>query len=158
MVRWWNHDCTMMKKRCYIQFSPSYYRAIAISPSYHREFIIVPSCFYNCTIVPSRFHHRTNVHRGYILNKMSRLYKRNTVNKVYIIMVFYLQFHLHEIIQPVFAFNWIFIAYNLVAVLMIVGAIALLVRPMTVVPEVPGSILGNTAWIFQRYFQCFPPT
>ena len=32
------------------------------------------------------------------------------------------------------------------------GAIAQLVRPLTVTPEVPGSILGNTLWIFQRYF------
>ena len=38
------------------------------------------------------------------------------------------------------------------------GAIAQLVRPVTVTPEVPGSILGKTLRIFQRHFQCFPLT
>ena len=38
------------------------------------------------------------------------------------------------------------------------GAIAQLVRLLTVTPEVPGSILDNTLGIFQRHFQCFPPT
>jgi hypothetical protein len=37
------------------------------------------------------------------------------------------------------------------------GTIAQLVRPLAVTPEVPGSILGYTLWIFQRHFQCFPP-
>ena len=38
------------------------------------------------------------------------------------------------------------------------GAIAQLVRPLTVTPEAPGSILGKTLGIFQRHFQCFSPT
>jgi hypothetical protein len=37
------------------------------------------------------------------------------------------------------------------------GAIAQLVRPLTVTPDVPGSIMGNTLGIFQKHFQCFPP-
>jgi hypothetical protein len=32
-----------------------------------------------------------------------------------------------------------------------------MVRPLNVTPEVPGSILGNTFWIFSENFQCFPP-
>jgi hypothetical protein len=63
---------------CNIAFWPSYYRAIAISPSFHRVFIIVPSCF----------HHRTIVHRGYRLNKKSRLSKRNIV--VWTLVTFFL--------------------------------------------------------------------
>jgi hypothetical protein len=36
------------------------------------------------------------------------------------------------------------------------GAIGQLFRPLTVTPQVPGLILGNTLGIFQSHFHCFP--
>jgi hypothetical protein len=47
--------------------------------------------------------------------------------------------------------------FSYIDIQVIGGAIAQLVRPLTVTPEVPGSILGNTLGIFQKHFQCFPP-